>query len=322
MVAAQAIATLGGESMGTTWCVRVATPANTDLHRLHDAMQSELDAVVRQMSHWEADSDLSRYNRAESGSWHVLPAGFARVLDGAIAIARASDGAFDPTLGALAGLWGFGPHAHEQTRTPTAEALARARAECGWRRLRQRDAGREWLQPGGLQLDLSAIAKGHAIDCVQQRLRTEGIASALVEVGGELYGFGRKPDGSHWRVLLEGGPEEGEHDLPPRCVALSDMAVATSGDRWHHYTRDGRRYTHTLDPRSGEPMPHAPMAVSVLAEDAMQADAWATALSVLGVDAGMALADRHQLAVRFLVRASHGQLKEVMNAKFRAHLIQ
>lgn len=315
------VATLGGATMGTTWCVRLVAPPHADLHALHAAIQAELDGVVREMSHWDADSALSRYNRAEAGTWHALPPGFATVLEAALDIARASDGAFDPTLGRLAALWGFGPHAWDRACTPSPQALAQVRAQSGWQRLQRRDADRTWLQPGGLQLDLSAIAKGYAIDCVQQRLRLQGIESALVEVGGELSGVGRKPDGSPWNVLLEGGPEEEDHRNPARIVQLDGMAVATSGDRWHHYTRGDHRYTHTLDPRSGEPVPHAPMAVSVLAASAMHADAWATALSVLDADTGLTLAARHGLGVRYLKRAANGRLRETMNPAFRRWLM-
>ena len=140
-----------------------------------------------------------------------------------------------------------------------------------------------------------------------------------MEVGGELYGYGSKPDGTPWRVLVEAGPEEDDHSLEPRVLELDGLAVASSGDRWHHYARDGQRYTHTIDPRTGAPRRHAAAGVTVLAEDTMHADGWATALTVLGSDDGHALAQRLGLAARFLDRSDDG-LQERMTDAFQAHL--
>lgn len=312
-----AIATLGGETMGTTWSVRLVAPARTDLHALHAAMQARLDLVVRQMSTWEPGSDITRFNHADAGTWHVLPAEFAQVLACALEIAEASDGAFDPSLGALVGLWGFGADAQART-PPEAARLQQAQADAGWRRITV-DAGLRVRQPGGLRLDLSAIAKGHGVDLVAARLRAAGIPGALVEVGGELYGYGRKPDGTGWRVLVEAGDEADDAHAEPRVLALDGIAVATSGDRWHRYQHAGRRYSHTLDPRSGRPVEHAPVAVSVVAADAMHADAWATALTVPGADAGLALAQQRGLAARFVERTDGG-VRERMTDAFRQHL--
>ena len=276
------------------------------------------------MSTWDANSDICTYNRADAGTWLRIPEEFSTVLACALRIADASDGAFDPTIGSLVGLWGFGAEA-ARGDAPSADERDAARDTIGWHRIVLRDG--ELLQPGGVRLDLSAIAKGFGADLVVAGLREAGIAGALVEVGGELHGIGRKPDGTPWRVLVEAGPEEIDHSLEPRVLDLDGIAVATSGDRWHHYTmRDAhgieRRYTHTIDPRSGEPVVHAPVAVSVVARDAMHADAWATALTVLGEDAGFALAQRQGLAVRYLGRDGDGRLRERMTDAFRAHLAQ
>jgi thiamine biosynthesis lipoprotein len=319
-----AIATLGGETMGTTWSVRLTAARNVDLHVLHVGIQARLDRVIAQMSTWDAGSDISAYNRADVGTWQRIPEEFLAVLACALHIAKASDGAFDPTIGSLVGLWGFGADAARGDAPSVSECDA-ARSVVGWRRIALRDG--EVLQPGGVRLDLSAIAKGFGADLVVAGLRDAGIGGALVEVGGELHGYGRKPDGSPWRVLVEAGPEEDDHSLEPRVLELDGIAVATSGDRWHHYTRrdehgNERRYTHTIDPRSGAPVEHAPVAVTVVAHDAMHADAWATVLTVLGENAGMALAEREGLAVRYLGRDDEGLLRETMTDAFRAYLAQ
>ncbi len=310
------IATLQGHSMGTRWSAKLVPRRDHDLPALRDAIQAQLDLVVAQMSTWDAQSDLSRYNRADAGTWHALPAALDTVLRCALEVAQRSGGAFDPSIGAVVGLWGFGAEAGPQ-RVPDAVALQRARAAGDWRRLRVDGAGR-WPQPGGLRLDLSAIAKGYGVDLAVAALRAHGVESALVEVGGDLYGYGRKPDGHAWRVLIEATPEaQVPADAAPRALAVDGLAVATSGDRWHHFDQDGRRYGHLLDPRSGQPIAATLAAVTVAAADTMRADAWATALGVLGVDAGLACAERESLAVRFVLRHGGG-MQERHSSAFAA----
>ncbi|WP_303638215.1 FAD:protein FMN transferase [Stenotrophomonas tuberculopleuritidis] len=308
------IARLGGTTMGTTWSVSLVVPRQRDLHPLHAGIQARLDDVVAQMSTWEAGSDLSRYNRAEAGRWCALPAETRQVLACAQAIAAASDGAFDPTVGPLVALWGFGAHAGER-HLPDAVTLQATRERCGWQRLQWQEGA--LLQPGGLELDLSAIAKGFGVDHVASWLRAQGIAAALIEVGGELAGYGRKPDGQPWRVLVESAPEEDAHSAtPPRVLALDGRAVATSGDRWHQYQAGGETYSHSLDPRTGRPVRQVAAAVTVVADDAMHADAWATALTVLGREHGMALAEREGLAARYLQRTADGP-REFLSSAFQ-----
>ena len=293
----RAVHALYGETMGTRWRVCLAAGARVSLPPLHDAVQATLDRVVAQMSTWEADSDISRYNRAEAGSWQALPQPFFDVLRCALRIAEASGGACDPTIAPLVDLWGFGAGSRGH-RVPDAAEIDAARARTGWRRIELRDDARTALQPGNVALDLSAIAKGHGVDAVVARLREHGIAGALVDVGGELAGYGRKPDGAPWRVLVEASPEADAQE--PCVLSLDDCAVATSGVHWHRFERAGRSYAHTIDPRTGAPVERAPAAVTVIADDAMHADAWATALTVMGVDEGFAFAQARGLAARFV----------------------
>ena len=317
-VASLTMQSLYGHTMGTSWSAKLLAPARTDPHALHDGIQVQLDEVVAQMSTWESGSDIVRFNRAAAGTQHVLPEGFWTVLNCALEIAEASNGAYDPTVGPLVAAWGFGADAAPR-RVPDTSVLSAARARVGWQRLVTQD-GRHLLQPGDLQLDFSAIAKGYGVDRVARFLRGRGIASALVEVGGELYGYGQKQDGESWRVLVESSPDEETETLAPRVVNLDDLAIATSGDRWHWFEQAGQHYSHTLDPRSGAPVKHAPAAVTVIATDAMRADAWATALTVMGMDTGFAFAEQHGIASRFVARAEGG-LQERMTSQFEAHLL-
>lgn len=313
------LARLGGTTMGTTWSVRLAVPRTRDLHALHAGIQARLDAVVAQMSTWEPQSDLSRYNRAPAGQWMMLPEMTRTVLDAALSVAAASGGAFDPTVGPLVALWGFGAHAGPRC-PPDAPTLALTRQRCGWQRVTCNAHG--VLQPGGVELDFSAIAKGFAVDDVARWLQAQQVQAALVEVGGELHGYGAKPDGDPWRVLVESAPEaDARTAAPPRVITLDGSAVATSGDRWHQYLGDAERLSHSLDPRSGRPVQRAAAAVTVVARTAMLADAWATALTVLGRGEGLALATARGLAVRYLEHAHAGQApRETMSPAFEALL--
>jgi thiamine biosynthesis lipoprotein len=230
-----------------------------------------------------------------------LPDGFRRVLGYALSLAALTDGAFDPTIGASAELWGFGPSARPSILPPCG-AVKAARARCGFRRLRLENG--RILQPGGLALDLSGIAKGFAVDLVFQGLTEIGCRDLLVEVGGELRGRGTKPDGSPWWVELERPP--GAEALPETIVALHGLAAATSGDYRRGYQLGGETFSHTIDPRSGAPVRTGLSSVSVLAPSCMEADALATALTVLGPAEGMRFARHAALAARFITRRAEG----------------
>ncbi|MDP3856750.1 MAG: FAD:protein FMN transferase [Stagnimonas sp.] len=305
---------LRGEGMGTRWTAKLSTARPPPLERLRQGLQGELDRVVTQMSPWLPDSDLSRYNRAAPGSWQLLPADFATVMAQALAVAAASDGAYDPSAGALVDCWGFGPAA-PRSAPPSPDEISAALATVGWRRLRF-EHGR-LLQPGGARLDLSAIAKGHGVDLLARWLQGQGIEHFLVEVGGELRGQGCKPDGSPWWVALE---------APPGCalaelwLALDAVAVASSGDYRRYFESGGRRYSHTLDPRSGQPPASELAAVSVVHADCMAADAQSTALAVLGWEAGQDYARRQGLAARLLRRGGRAGVEEWLSPALAALL--
>ncbi|MEE4452735.1 FAD:protein FMN transferase [Novosphingobium resinovorum] len=278
---------LDGETMGTTWRVKVTASPGFGRAAVTRAIEARLETILAQMSHWREDSLLGRFNRAAPGTWLTLPPDFALVIDTALDLAERSGGAFDPAIGALVNLWGHGPVSVD--RPAEQEEIAQARALSGFHRLAHDRAAGRLRQPGGLHLDLSGIAKGHAVDALVGLLADMGCHHVLVEIGGELVGRGLRPDGDPWWVDLE----TPSRDVAPLRVALHQLAVATSGD----YVRGH----HTIDPRSGEPVRHA-MAVSVIHPSAMLADAWATALSVHEPAAMRRLATREQLAVRALTR--------------------
>jgi thiamine biosynthesis lipoprotein len=304
---------LQGQSMGTTWSVRCVGPSELRLEAITRAIDAALADVVAQMSHWEPGSELSRFNAAPAGHVQRLPPAFATVMDAALRVAAASDGAYDPAAGELVALWGFGPaglrprHDEPGFTLPGDADIAAARRD--WRALCW-DAGTRCLtQPGGLRLDLSAIAKGHAVDRVCDVLADCGLPNHLVEIGGELRGAGLKPDAHPWWVALE--PPAPDCGLAPTRIALHGLAIATSGDyRRCFIDTDGRRRPHTLDPRTGRPIEHGIASVSVVHDSAMWADAWSTALTVLGPVAGLDLAVAHGIAAQLVWRDADGRFVE------------
>ena len=306
-----AVHALAGRTMGTTWSVRLVGTARLDLPALDAGIRRELDLIVGQMSHWEPGSDLGRFNHAPAGTWQTLPAPFMEVLQYALSVAAASDGAYDPSAGALVDLWGFGAQGRYDEpgfQPPDDPAVAAARSQCGWQRLQLDATGCRARQPGGLRLDLSAVAKGYAVDHVARHLDALGIQDHLVEVGGELRGTGLKPDGQPWWVQLE--PVEGHAE--ETVLALHGLSVATSGDYRRVFQHGGMRHSHTLDPRSGRPITHGAARVTVLHRDCMAADALSTALTVLGPDAGLDWATQRGLAAVFVTRRTDGGFDERM----------
>lgn len=295
------IITLTGASMGTSWRVLAAVPVTLAINpaALDDQVAARLAELCAQMSHWDADSCLSRFNRAPGGTQVSIPDDFARVVACARAIAEASGGAFDPAMGRLTDLWGLGPN--PAAGQPDAAALMAVRAVCGRQRLAFDPATRTLTQPGGVWLDLSGIAKGYAVDAVADLLAEHGIDHALVEIGGEISGRGIRPDGDPWWVEIE---NPSCCNLPPLRVAAHQIAVASSGD----YLRGA----HTLDPATGLPVSHATTAVSVLHASCMVADAWATALSVADSERARRLARTHRLAARIVSRSGEEWLSPAL----------
>ncbi len=307
---------VAGRSMGTTWSARILVPPGVDTD-LEAALQRELNEIVAQMSHWEEASLLSRFNRAPGGSWHALPPQFYDVADFALRVHEDTAGVYDPAAGALVNLWGFGPHGRHDGagfRAPSAPEVAGLLARRAGATPQLDRGGRRLLQPGGAILDFSSIAKGYGVDRLGICLERLGVRHYLVEVGGELRGAGMKPDGEPWWVEIEGVPDAPA--APQAIVALHGLAIATSGD-YRSYFEDGkRRASHTLDPRTGQPIANGVASCTVLASTCMVADALSTALTVMGVAPGLAFADARGIAARYLVRRE-GALAEHTSAAWR-----
>ena len=299
---------LSGKTMGTSWHIKlVGLPAGMTPPQLQQELQVILDTVNGQMSTYQPDSDISRFNQADAESWQTLPVDFYRVLDYALRLAGDTGGAYDPTVGPLVNLWGFGPD-KSGVQAPTEAEIAEARGRVGWQKVKLDAATQRAFQSGGVYVDLSSVAKGYAVDKLADYLQGQGIENFLVEIGGELRASGEKPGGNAWKVAVE-KPVPGEREIE-RILALSDIAVATSGDYRNFFEWDGQTYAHIIDPRTGMPVDHLTASVTVLADSCTEADALATALTVLGPEQGMTFADARQLAVLFMVRTDDGFIEQ------------
>jgi FAD:protein FMN transferase len=289
---------LSGPTMGTIWSVKfVAAPGDRGLAGLRGEIEAALETVNAQMSTYREDSDISRFNRAGSGEAITLAPDLRVVLIAALQLAEQTDGAYDPTVGPLVNLWGFGPDG-PRTEAPPPGEIEAARERVGWRQLALDMDRRALIQPGGVYLDLSS--KGYAVDLIAERLEARGIDAYLVDIGGDMRVRGRKPDGERWRIAME-SPVPGERAIH-RVIEPGDMAVATSGS-YRSFFRDGdREFSHTIDPRTGYPIPLGLVSVTVLHEKCKMADGFATAISALGPDAGYEFARERDLAVLLLVR--------------------
>jgi len=304
--------------MGTTWTVRMAEALDEETSAaVEGTIVAELERVDAAMSTWREDSELSALNRHRDTTPFALSADTAAVLAEALRIGDVTGGAFDVTVGPLVEAWGFGPGQPEGE--PSEAAVRELKAATGLDKLR--------LDPGAgtvakavptVEVDLSGIAKGYAVDRVAEALEALGHERYMVEVGGEVRARGRNPDGEIWRIGIE-RPDAVRGSLQ-RIVPLDDAALATSGDYRNFRLVDGVRLTHILDPREGAPVHHRLASVTVLHPSCTTADALATGLMVLGPDDALALAERQGLAVLLLIRDGQGGFEERSSPSFRRHL--
>ncbi|WP_127346758.1 FAD:protein FMN transferase [Pseudidiomarina mangrovi] len=309
---------ISGETMGTTYHVRyVSANPRHNPERVKEAVDAVLVQVNAQMSTYDPESELSRFNQRPQTTPVVISRALEQVVRRALEIAEESDGALDVTVGPLVNLWGFGPQARPE-QVPSEAELSAIRQRVGYHML-QIDNHQMSKQVPELYVDLSTIAKGYGVDRVALVLEQLEIQNYLVEIGGEMRMKGSKPGDEPWRIAIE-KPISTERSVQ-RVIELGDAAVATSGDYRNYYEHDGVRFSHIIDPHTGKPIQHNLVSVTVITDTCMDADAYATALTVMGPQRALEFAEQKQLAVLLITREVDG-FKEHSSSAFAPYLSQ
>jgi len=305
--------------MGSTWSARVVGPADLDAGATKSAIEAELAALDEALSNYRETAELYRFNHTPVGEWFNVSTHLANVVRFAAALNGESGGAFDMTVKPLVDLWGFGA-AEPRAQQPSDAEIAAARARLGNAMVELSPDGTKIRRNADVNVDVDAVGPGYAADVVAARLSARGLPDHLVEIGGEIRVQGRRPDGTAWRVGIE-RPERARAGFEA-VIALDAGGVSTSGDYRDYFEIDGKRYSHTLDPSTGRPVEHALTSVTVIAQDTLAADGYATAVMVMGPERGMAWADARALPVLMLVRDADGKTVERYNDRFARLLVR
>ena len=308
---------LSGPTMGTQYHVSwVDTPENTaDAESLQEMIRSRLVQLNKVFSTYDPESELSILNKKSAdmaGRWIPVSPELMSVLQDAAFVNGFSLGRFDVTVGPLVNLWGFGPSPHDVV--PTEDEVKALLPSVGMQHLQLRPASNEIYMDEPLYIDLSAIAKGWAVDDIGLLLENLGISDYLVEIGGEVRTRGTKPSGP-WRLAIE-RPVYESGVSAQKIIEPGNHAVATSGDYRNYFEKDGQRYSHTIDPMTGYPITHKLASVTVIMPTCSLADAWATAIDVAGPELGMNIAEANHLPVFMLIREGDG-FREAYSSAFK-----
>ncbi|MFK7778305.1 MAG: FAD:protein FMN transferase [Gimesia sp.] len=295
-----------GPTMGTHYHITIcdAPSEKVDVALLKKEVDRLLQSINQQMSTYIKDSELSRFNQNQSDDWFEVSPELLKVVESGIEISKESAGAFDMTVGPLVNLWHFGPDPGEKT-IPDNSQIEAARKNVGYQHIELRDdqPALKKLIPD-VYLDLSAIAKGYAVDAVGLYLESQSIENYLVEIGGEMRARGHNQKRLPWSVGIE--KPVSETRVVQKIVSLENLAMATSGNYRNFFEVDGKTYSHTIDPRTGRPVKHALASVTVVGENCMICDALATCLMVLGPEEGYNWAKEKNFAAYFIVKTEHG----------------
>lgn len=306
-----------GQSMGTSYHVKIVqTKSAANENTLEEGIIDTLARVDHRMSTYRKDSEVSRLNQAAVGEWVAFSADTLEVLNLAQDMSRLTDGSFDATVGTLVNLWGFGSSGFTGA-IPSEKKIQQALSQVGYQHIKMSPDGKQVKKVADIKLDFSAIAKGFAVDQIAEYLNLSGVSDYLVEVGGEIRASGVKIDGSHWKIAIE-SPVSIVRSVQ-RVIALSDMALATSGDYRNYFEHNGQRYSHTIDPRTGKPVNHRLVSITVIDELSARADALATALTVMGENKGMEFVQAQGIAAFFIVK-QEDRFVERYSSEFKEYL--
>ena len=306
--------------MGTTYTLKLHLPDETSVNTsiLSTEIDKRLEAINAQMSTYIDTSVLSLINQSRKQEWIEIPADLYTVIKEALRVHEVSRGAFDITIGPLVNLWGFGPQPRERA-IPDDWEINKHFAYVGSQYLHLRVAPFSLKKDHpNVYIDLSAIAKGYAVDAIAHHLDKRGFNNYIFEIGGEIKAKGLNTNHISWRIGIE-KPLNDRHAVQ-NIIALKNTGMATSGDYRNYFEHTGKRYSHTINPLTGKPISHGLSSVTVLHSSTMTADAMATALLVLGPEKGLKLAKEEKLAALFIIR-EHGRFRQNMTKQFKQYLV-
>lgn len=307
----------GGETMGTGYSVKITGKIKqSELEEIHERIEAELAEVNRQMSTWDPESEISRFNHFQSLEGFQCSQAFGTVVRRALELSKGSGGAFDPTLQPLLNLWGFGSEA-EDMQVPDQHAIKVIKETTGWDKLKVDENSKLWKTEPELSLALGAIAKGYGVDAVGRILDEFGLEDWFVEIGGEVLARGLNPDGIPWRIGIQYPTTNPMSTKLQGIVSVKSGAIATSGDYRNYMEEDGVVYSHILDPRTGYTVKSDTASVTVSAPNCMDADGIATALFVMGVEDGIHwIESMDDVESMFLIRSENGEIAERFSSGF------
>lgn len=291
--------------MGTYYVIKYLQPTkNYNKQNLQNGVDRVLERINEQMSTYRPDAEISRFNSSRQiNQLFLVSAATALVVNEAIRIHQLTDGGLDITLLPLVNLWGFGSEKQKE-ELPTDEELAERKSWTGIDKLIVKDNHLIKKIPQ-LAIDLSAIAKGYGVDAVAEYLQSQGIERYLVDIGGEVRAKGKNADDKFWRIAIE-KPGQALKQEVQRVIELDNKSVATSGSYRNYFEDKGVRYSHILDPKTGNPITHRLVSITVIADACMTADGLATGLGVLGPEQAMLLANKHNIPVLMIVKTDQG----------------
>ncbi len=298
-----------GSTMGTGYSVLWPEVENITSISVQNKIEQILVRINGQMSTYQEDSELSLFNSATAPYTQTISQQFAHVIDLSLSINRLTHGYFDISVGPLVNLWGFGPD-QKSLQVPSAKQVKQAREQVGLESIKLVDF--QLSKQHQRYLDLSAIAKGFAVDQVANLLEELNIPSYLVEIGGEIRVKGQKPDNQAWKVAVE-APEIHERRVQ-KILALQDVAMATSGDYRNYFEENGHRYSHSINPFTAEPVKHKLASVTIIDESCARADALATAMLVMGEEKAIAFAKQENIRGYFIMRTENGFIEHLTPA--------
>ncbi|WP_338291409.1 FAD:protein FMN transferase [Planctobacterium marinum] len=307
---------LTGPTMGTTYNIKYWSETEQIPEDIQAKVDAELVHINKLMSTYDPGSELSVFNQSKNTEPYSLSDETMLVMNEAINIAKMSNGYLDITVGPLVNLWGFGPQAKPEVIPSDAEIVA-IRAKVGFDKLTLSGNTVTRSHPE-MYVDLSTVAKGYGVDRVAEIVESFGINNYLVEIGGEMRVAGEKLNGQQWRIAIE-KPVTMERAVQ-EIISVGNNAIATSGDYRNYYEEEGVRYSHLIDPKTGKPIQHNLVSVTVVHPSCLIADGFSTAIAVMGKEAGLEMALQNNLSVLLITR-ENGEFKEYTTPGFESFLI-